>query len=122
MFVVHYAVSDGQSLKDVCAEIEAQQSWEDEQFMEELDSQLGIDERIGDDEEEQVALYAQEEARWHREMERDVDDAIGRNRFDSQLSTDELEEVAWNAYQFDLSPSETERAWLYEDDDPFAVI
>lgn len=37
MFVVHYTVSDGQSLKDVCAEIEAQQSWEDEQFMQEIE-------------------------------------------------------------------------------------
>lgn len=33
-----------ESMKEACAEIEAQQSWEDEQFMDELDAQLGVDE------------------------------------------------------------------------------
>lgn len=33
-----------QSLKQVCADIEAQQSWEDEQFMRELDQALGFNE------------------------------------------------------------------------------
>lgn len=33
-----------QSMKQVCAEIEAQQSWEDEQFMRELDAHLNEEE------------------------------------------------------------------------------
>lgn len=33
-----------ESMKLVCAEIEAQQSWEDEQFMQSLDYQLAQDE------------------------------------------------------------------------------
>lgn len=33
-----------ESMKQVCAEIEARESWEDEQFMQSLDSQLAQDE------------------------------------------------------------------------------
>lgn len=33
-----------ESMKQVCADIEAQQSWEDEKFMQELDARLSTDE------------------------------------------------------------------------------
>lgn len=34
----------GQSMKETCAEIEAQEAWEDEQFMQSVDYQLAQDE------------------------------------------------------------------------------
>lgn len=44
-----------QSMKQVCAEIEARESWEDEQFMRELDAQLEQD--LCPTEQERAWLY-----------------------------------------------------------------
>lgn len=44
-----------QSMKEVCAEIEAQESWEDEQFMQNLDAQLEQD--LCPTEQERAWLY-----------------------------------------------------------------
>ncbi len=88
-----------QSLKEVCAEIEAQQSWEDEQFMNELDKALDA---------------VKEEPEWlpddEEEGEPDELDALAR--------------MAWEEYQASgICPCGDNNCdgldWLLDGDDPF---